>query len=333
MFSSPTAARVLKKQDPASLRKYDCRALRHLFLAGEPLDEPTHRWIADALGKPVIDHYWQTETGWPILTAVPGVEQTPIKFGSPSFPAYGYDLQLLRETDAAPMRRRREGRGHDRAAAAARVHVDGVGRRRALRENLLHERFAIEQVYSTFDWGIRDKDGYYFILGRTDDVINVAGHRLGTREIEEAVQAHPNVAEVAVVGVADPAQGADAARVRGGQGRLEGRDARGACRAGKGSDGHRRQAARRHRAARAGPFRDRCCRRRARASCCGARSRRSPRGAIRAISPRSKTRPRWSRSRAPSRAAAERGSGAGQSCSRADRTASPGGAAPFLSMD
>ncbi|MGH8731426.1 MAG: AMP-binding protein, partial [Burkholderiales bacterium] len=101
MFSSPTGIRVLKKQDPAYLRKYDISSLKHLFLAGEPLDEPTHRWISDALGKPVIDHYWQTETGWPILTAVPGVEKTPLKFGSPSFPAYGYDLKLLRETDAS----------------------------------------------------------------------------------------------------------------------------------------------------------------------------------------------------------------------------------------
>jgi propionyl-CoA synthetase len=100
MFSSPTAARVLKKQDPAFLRKYDVGSLKHLFLAGEPLDEPTHRWFADALGKPVIDHYWQTETGWPILSSVPGVEKTPIKFGSPSFPVFGYDLKLIRESDA-----------------------------------------------------------------------------------------------------------------------------------------------------------------------------------------------------------------------------------------
>ena len=101
MFSAPTAIRVLKKHDPAFLKKYDLSSLRHLFLAGEPLDVPTHAWISEGLGKPVIDHYWQTETGWPVLTAVPGVEKTPIKFGSPSFPAYGYDLKLLRETDAS----------------------------------------------------------------------------------------------------------------------------------------------------------------------------------------------------------------------------------------
>ena len=102
MFSAPTAIRVLKKQDPAYLAKYDVSSLERLFLAGEPLDEPTHRWIMEALGRPVVDHYWQTESGWPILTAVPGIEQTAIKFGSPSFPAFGYDLQLLREADASP---------------------------------------------------------------------------------------------------------------------------------------------------------------------------------------------------------------------------------------
>src|SRR5450830_1944824 len=98
MFSAPTAIRVLKKQDQAYLKKYDLSSLRYLFLAGEPLDEPSHRWITEGLGRPVIDHYWQTETGWPLLTSVPGVEQTPIKFGSPSFPAYGYNVKLLHET-------------------------------------------------------------------------------------------------------------------------------------------------------------------------------------------------------------------------------------------
>jgi propionyl-CoA synthetase len=206
MFSSPTAARVLKKQDPAYLKKYDLSSLRHLFLAGEPLDEPTHRWIADALGKPVIDHYWQTETGWPILSAVPGVEQTPIKFGTPSFPVYGYDLQLLRESDAS------EADANEKGVVAivpplppgCMTTVWGDDQRFV---RTYFSSFRDKLVYSTFDWGIRDVDGYHFILGRTDDVINVAGHRLGTREIEEAVQAHPNIAEVAVVGVADALKG------------------------------------------------------------------------------------------------------------------------------
>ena len=206
MFSAPTAIRVLKKQDPAYLGKYDVSSLKHLFLAGEPLDEPTHRWIMDALGRPVIDHYWQTETGWPILTAVPGIEMTPIKFGSPSFPAFGYDLQLLRETDAGPAADEEKG-----VVAIAPPLPPGcmstVWGDDERFVSTYFNTFSSTQVYSTFDWGIRDRDGYYFILGRTDDVINVAGHRLGTREIEEAVQAHPNIAEVAVVGVTDQLKG------------------------------------------------------------------------------------------------------------------------------
>jgi propionyl-CoA synthetase len=206
MFSSPTAARVLKKQDPAFLRKYDIGSLKHLFLAGEPLDEPTHRWFADALGKPVVDHYWQTESGWPILSSVPGIERSPIKFGSPGFPVFGYDLKLLRETDGGEA-------GANEKAVVAIVPPLPPGCMSTVwgdDERFVQTYFTSfkgQQVYSTFDWGIRDEEGYHFILGRTDDVINVAGHRLGTREIEEAVQAHPNIAEVAVVGVADPVKG------------------------------------------------------------------------------------------------------------------------------
>jgi len=206
MFSAPTAIRVLKKQDPAYLTKYDISTLRHLFLAGEPLDEPTHVWIAEALKKPVIDHYWQTETGWPILSAVPGVEQTPIKYGSPSFPVYGYDLRLLREADAS------EAADNEKAVVTVvpplppgcLATVWGDDERFV---KTYFTTFATKQVYATFDWGIRDADGYYFILGRTDDVINVAGHRLGTREIEEAVNMHSNIAECAVVGVVDSVKG------------------------------------------------------------------------------------------------------------------------------
>jgi len=206
MFSAPTAIRVLKKQDPAFLKKYDVSSLKHLYLAGEPLDEPTHVWISEALGIPVIDHYWQTETGWPILSAVPGVEKTPIKFGSPSFPVYGYDLQLLRESDASPAAL------NEKAVVTivpplppgCMTTIWGDDERYV---KTYYSTFSNKQVYATFDWGIRDQDGYYFILGRTDDVINVAGHRLGTREIEEAVSMHPNIAECAVVGVVDSLKG------------------------------------------------------------------------------------------------------------------------------
>ena len=206
MFSAPTAIRVLKKQDPAFLKKYDLSSLRHLFLAGEPLDEPTHVWIAEGLGRPVIDHYWQTESGWPLLSAMPGIEHAPVKYGSPSFPVYGYDLKLLRETDAS------EAGANEKAVVAIEppmppgfmTTVWGDDERYV---QTYFKTFRDKLVYSTFDWGIRDADGYYFILGRTDDVINVAGHRLGTREIEEAVSMHPNIAECAVVGVADSLKG------------------------------------------------------------------------------------------------------------------------------
>ncbi len=206
MFSAPTAIRVLKKFDPAFLKQYDLSSLKHLFLAGEPLDEPTHAWIAEGLGKPVIDHYWQTETGWPVLTAMHGIEKTRIKYGSPSFPAYGYDLKLLRESDASEA-------GADEKAVVAIEPPLPPGCMSTIWGDderfvkTYFTTFSKKMVYSTFDWGIRDKDGYYFILGRTDDVINVAGHRLGTREIEEAVNMHPNIAECAVVGVMDQLKG------------------------------------------------------------------------------------------------------------------------------
>ncbi len=207
MFSAPTAVRVLKKQDPAFLTKYDLSSLKALFLAGEPLDEPTAQWIAQSLGKPIIDNYWQTETGWPILTIANGVEKAPSKFGSPGVPMYGYNVKLLDENTGEEM---------TGADAKGVVAIEGP-----LPPGCLQtvwgddERFVKtywssvpgKMVYSTFDWGIRDADGYFFILGRTDDVINVAGHRLGTREIEESISSHPNVAEVAVVGVADQLKG------------------------------------------------------------------------------------------------------------------------------
>ncbi len=206
MFSSPTAVRVLKKQDKKYIETHDLSTLRHLFLAGEPLDEPTHTWISEAIGKPVYDHFWQTETGWPVLTAMPGVEETTIKFGSPAFPAYGYDLKVLRETDASEADADEKGLVSvvPPLPPGCMSTVWGDDERFV---KTYFSTFESKLVYSTFDWGIRDADGYHYILGRTDDVINVAGHRLGTREIEEAVQSHSNVAEVAVVGVNDAVKG------------------------------------------------------------------------------------------------------------------------------
>ena len=207
MFSAPTAVRVLKKQDPAYLKKYDLSSLRALFLAGEPLDEPTAKWIAESLDRPIIDNYWQTETGWPILTICNGVEKAPSKFGSPGKAVYGYDVKLVNESTGE------EVQGADEKGV---VMIEGplppgcmqtVWQDDARFVKTYWTESAGRWLYSTFDWGIRDKDGYYFILGRTDDVINVAGHRLGTREIEESISSHPNVAEVAVVGVADSLKG------------------------------------------------------------------------------------------------------------------------------
>lgn len=207
MFTAPTAARVLKKQDPAYLSKYDLSSLKALFLAGEPLDEPTATWIADAIQKPIIDNYWQTETGWPIMAICNGVEAAPTKFGSPGKAVYGYDIKLIDETTGEEI--------HE-ANKKGVIAVEGPLPPGCLQTiwgddaryvktywSSIHNRV----MYSTFDWGVKDEDGYFFILGRTDDVINVAGHRLGTREIEESVSSHPNVAEVAVVGVADSIKG------------------------------------------------------------------------------------------------------------------------------
>ncbi len=207
MFSAPTAVRVLKKHDAKLLSQHDLGSLRALFLAGEPLDEPTAQWIADALGKPIIDNYWQTESGWPILAIANGVEKAPSKFGSPGFAMYGFDVKLIDETNGAEITEpNRKG-----VLAIAGPLPPGC-MQTVWRDD---ERFVTtywsdvpgRQLYSTFDWGIRDADGYYFILGRTDDVINVAGHRLGTREIEESISSHSSVAEVAVVGVADALKG------------------------------------------------------------------------------------------------------------------------------
>jgi propionyl-CoA synthetase len=206
MFSAPTAIRVLKKQDPALLGRHDLSSLRALFLAGEPLDEPTARWISDGLGRPVIDNYWQTETGWPILTVAHGIEKTPTRFGSPGFAMYGYDVQLLDEQTGQPIADNQKGviAIEPPLPPGCMQTVWGDDQRFV---DTYFKTIPGRLVYSTFDWGIRDDDGYYFILGRTDDVINVAGHRLGTREIEESVSSHPAIAECAVVGVADSLKG------------------------------------------------------------------------------------------------------------------------------
>ena len=205
MFSSPTGIRVLKKQDVSWLKKYDLSALKWLFLAGEPLDEPTAQWITHGLGVPVIDNYWQTETGWPAITLMPGLDLKPVKFGSPGFASPGYRMKVINEETGEELPPNQKGvlvfvpplppgclttvwRDDERYVTSYFSHFN-------------------ELLYSSLDWAIRDENGYTTILGRTDDVINVAGHRLGTREIEESVSTHPACAEVAVVGVSDGLKG------------------------------------------------------------------------------------------------------------------------------
>ncbi|WP_442867505.1 propionate--CoA ligase [Castellaniella sp. S9] len=209
LFSAPTAIRVLKKHDPGLLHRHDLSSLERIYLAGEPLDELTGQWLSEALDKPVIDNYWQTETGWPILSAQPGVEEAPTRFGSPSFPVYGYDVRVVDEAtgkDAGP---------GQKGVVAIQPPLPPGAMSTIWRndERFVHtyfESFPGRMLYSTSDWGLFDEDGYWYILGRTDDVINVAGHRLGTREIEESVNTHPAVAESAVVGVADSTKGQEA---------------------------------------------------------------------------------------------------------------------------
>ncbi|KAB8170748.1 propionate--CoA ligase [Lysobacter maris] len=205
MFSSPTGIRVLKKQDAAWLKKHDLSQLQWLFLAGEPLDEPTAHWITDGIGKTIIDNYWQTETGWPVLSLMPGLDMKPVKFGSPGLPAPGYRLRVIDDVSGADV-----GAGEKGVLVIEPPLPPGClttvwgDDARFMQSYFSHFK---ELLYSSLDWAIRDEDGYTFILGRTDDVINVAGHRLGTREIEESCSTHPSVAEAAVIGVHDALKG------------------------------------------------------------------------------------------------------------------------------
>jgi propionyl-CoA synthetase len=206
MFSAPTAMRVLRRHDPALLKRHDLSSLRAIFLAGEPLDEPTGRWVAESLDKPVIDNYWQTETGWPILATPRGFPDVQSRYGSPGVSMPGYKVCLRNETDGEPAAVGEKGvLAIDWPLPPGCLQTVWGDDARFV--NTYWSTYPNRQVYSTFDWGRQDAEGYLYILGRTDDVINVAGHRLGTREIEESISAHPAVAEVAVVGVQDTLKG------------------------------------------------------------------------------------------------------------------------------
>jgi len=205
MFTAPTAIRAIKQQDPDGefARRYDLSHLRSLFLAGERCDPPTLAWAEDILGVPVIDHWWQTETGWAIASNCLGIDTLPIKAGSAARATPGWDVQVL-DPD-----------GHEMApgevgAIACRLPLPpgtlpGLWQANDRYKHAYLDRF--EGYYETGDAGYIDADGYIFVMARTDDIINVAGHRLSTGAMEEVLAAHPDVAECAVVGVADELKG------------------------------------------------------------------------------------------------------------------------------
>lgn len=205
MFSSPTAIRVLKKQDERYLQQADTSSLRTLFLAGEPLDADTHRWIGDALGTTVIDNYWQTESGSPMLANCAGLQLAPTRAGSPAFPVPGYALEIVDE-DWQPLGAGQKGRLVARLPTPPGFMSTIWGDDARFVKQYFRQR-GDDWLYLTGDYALRDEDGYHFILGRDDDVINVAGHRLGTREIEEVLAGASGVAEAAVIGTRDDIKG------------------------------------------------------------------------------------------------------------------------------
>lgn len=204
-FVAPTAFRAIKKEDPDCELKeaYDISSLKYQFVAGERLDPPTYHWLEEHLHVPVIDHWWQTETGWPMCANMAGVELLQTRPGSPTLPVCGYDLRVLDE-EGHEVGSNEEGAVVIKAPLppGALPTVWGDHQR-------YHDAYwsTYEGFYLTGDEGYRDEDGYVYIMGRMDDVINVAGHRLSTGQMEEVVAEHPAVAECAVVGIADQDKG------------------------------------------------------------------------------------------------------------------------------
>ncbi|MGD9530636.1 propionyl-CoA synthetase [Pseudonocardia sp.] len=205
VFTAPTAFRAIKKEDPNGeyAAKYDLSTLRYLYLAGERLDPETYRWASELLGIPVIDHWWQTETGWPIVANPAGIELLPLKAGSPTVPLPGWDVRVL-DIAGKPVEPGTDG------AIVVKLPMPPGSLPTLWNDD---ERFvqsymsAFDGYYLTGDGGRIDADGYVYVMGRTDDVINVAGHRLSTGGMEEVLASHPDVAECAVIGVADQMKG------------------------------------------------------------------------------------------------------------------------------
>ncbi|PID85576.1 MAG: propionyl-CoA synthetase [Chloroflexi bacterium] len=206
LFTAPTAFRAIKREDPHGTYKenYDLSCFKALFLAGERCDPDTLKWAEDLLNVPVIDHWWQTETGWPMVANPLGIERLPVKLGSASKPVPGYDVQILNlnNEEAAP----------DEIGDIVVKLPLPPGTLPTLWQNDLGFEQSYLQAYRgyylTADAGYKDADGYIFIMSRTDDIINVAGHRLSTGGIEGVISAHPDVAECAVIGVNDDLKGA-----------------------------------------------------------------------------------------------------------------------------
>jgi len=204
-FTAPTAFRAIKKEDPDAhlRRKYDISTLRTLFLAGERLDPPTYEWLTQVLDVPVVDHWWQTETGWPIVADPMGLEPHRIKAGSASFPVPGYKVEVL-DDEGAPVEPGRTGNIVIKLPLPPGCLPTLWNDTEGFKTSYLS---AFPGYYNTADGGYIDEDGYVFIMGRTDDVINVAGHRLSTGEMEELIGSHAAVAECAVVGIDDQLKG------------------------------------------------------------------------------------------------------------------------------
>ncbi|MCR4403932.1 MAG: acetate--CoA ligase [Candidatus Acetothermia bacterium] len=207
IFSAPTAMRMLRKFPSQWIEEHDLSSLRHIFLAGEPLDEPTYHWAREALQKPIIDHYWQTESGWPMITNHMGLETLPVKPGSPTREAMGWHLEVVDERgEPLPAGTRGYLVARPPLPPGALMTIWGDDEK-YLESYWTRFKQHGKLLYLTGDYAIKDEDGYFWLLGRADEVINVAGHRLGTREVEEVVSSHPQVAEVSAIGVADEVKG------------------------------------------------------------------------------------------------------------------------------
>jgi propionyl-CoA synthetase len=205
LFTAPTAFRAIKKEDPAGklIDRYDLSRMRTLFLAGERADPDTIKWAEERLKKPVIDHWWQTETGWTIVGNPVGIELLPIKRGSPTVPMPGYDVRVLDDA-GKEVERGKLGNIVVKLPLPPGSFPTLWNNDKRFREAYLDE---FPGYYKTADAGYIDADGYVSIMGRTDDIINVAGHRLSTGAMEEVLSSHPAVAECAVIGVNDQMKG------------------------------------------------------------------------------------------------------------------------------